>query len=133
MWWPEWDDKNPDYPSLCPRIHTICMRMPARWDFGSITHTSGDQHDAVFSENDVSYGFYLGLFEEGGEMLQLAPTRNATLESIRDFLLDIDHVLRSMKARVEWFPDSIIDSGCLVNQYEQLGAPSPVDPITIGG
>ena len=128
MWWPELEDLNQDYPSLCPLIHTICIRMPTRWYFDSITHAAGDQHDAVFTENNIMYTFYLGWFEDG-VMLQLAPTRNATLKSVRDFLMDIDQVLRSMQARVEWFPDSIIDSGCLVQQYQQLGAQSPVDPI----
>ncbi len=132
MWWPDLEELNQDYPALCPLIHTICIRMPARWHFSSITHESGDQHDAVFTENNVRHRFFLGGFEDG-VMLQLAPTRNANLESVGDFLMDINNVLRSMKTNVKWFPDSIIESGCLVYQYERLGAPSPIDPIPNGG
>ena len=42
---------------------------------------------------------------------------------------DVRVTLQQTLESVEWFPESIFDSGCLIMNYEKLGAPSPIHPI----
>jgi hypothetical protein len=130
-----WDDRqreelNPDFPSLCPLFHNVCARMPDRWHLGYVSHC-GHSHDVDFTDDDDGhYSIGFGSFEDG-LMFRLGIVRNAKQEGVRDLLQDLDRVLRDTDGMryVEWFPGSIFDSGCLIMNYEKLGAPSPTDPI----
>jgi hypothetical protein len=130
-----WDDREreelrPDFPSLCPLFHNVCARMPDRWHLGYLRHYD-HRHDADFTDDDDGhYSIEFGGFEDG-LMFQLGVVRNARREGVRDLLQDFDCVLRETEGMrsVEWFPESIFDSGCLIAHYETLGAPSPTDTI----
>jgi hypothetical protein len=104
--------------------------MPSRWCLGHVGHF-GHEHEADFSDtNQGRYCVHFGSFEDG-LLLRLDTVRNADSEAVRDLLSDLDHVLRATDGvqSVEWFPESIFDSGCLIMGYQRLGASSPTDPI----
>ena len=131
-WWDDRDreELNPDFPSLCPLFHNVCARMPNRWNLGHVSHYDHRHYVDFNDKDDGHYSIDFGGFEDG-LMFGLGIVRNAKQQGVRDLLLDLDSVLRDTDGirSVEWFPESIFDSGCLVFEYERLGAPSPSDPI----
>ena len=130
-WFRETDlrDLNPDFPSLGPLFRNICARMPGRWWFHSITHSSGELHDAAFGCSDGGTFNLCGSPFDHGIRICLPHTRDATQDQVADFLSDLNHVLGTTEGFhcVRWFSAEAFADGCAVaSDLANSGSNSPL-------
>ena len=119
---------NPDFPMMGPLFRNICARMPERWWFHSITHASGELHDAAFGCSDGGTFDVCGSPFEQGIRICLPHTRDATQEQVANFLADLNSVLINTDGftRVRWYSAEAFADGCAVaSDLAEAGAESP--------
>ena len=127
---PGMHDLCPDFPSYGPLFRNVCARMPDRWWLQSVTHASGDIHDASFGTS-TGGSYYLSFSRLGdGFRFCLPHTLQAERQVVGEFLRDLHSVLKTTDGleSLEWFSDSIFADGCAAaSDLIGSGAPTPFD------
>jgi len=132
------EELHGDMPGGGPLLRNICLRMPDRWQVDNIETSIQMQTQKVtfgeqFRDDERPYFQLDFLAWEHGWRIGITDIRKATMEEVRDFLLDMHRTLETTDGItcVRWYHGDMLEAQMSEAAYE-LGAVTPIVEATNG-